>query len=555
MVTTLPSPALVTQKAVRRLPRVPLLLLCAAYLLPGLFGRDPWKSADITAFGYMVAMGEGRTPWLAPLVGQLPPESALMPHWLGAAAIALLSPAVDPALAARLPFLLLLAGALALTWYSALHLARTPAAQPVVMAFGNGAQPLDYARAVADGALLALMSTLGLLQLGHETTPELAQLFAMALLLWSLSALGARPAAARTCVLVALPLLSACDAPAVSLAAGAVGMLVCALSLSAQARRFALWVGGATALSLVLTLALGHVHWRWLLEPTADQALRLLRLFAWFLWPLWLLVPLTLWRWRRQRLKRHIALPLCLALVCVAASVALGGSDRALMLALPPLAVLAAFALPTLKRSAAAALDWFSVFFFSAGALVIWVVYVAMQTGVPARTAANVARLAPGFHAPFSAVALLAAAAGTLAWLALVRWRTSRHPKALWKGLVLSAGGVALAWLLVMTLWLPALDYGRSYRPMVRNLARHVPPQAKCIAAPGLPRALAAALEHFGRWQVDAREPAADCPVLLHAEPPNADVPSLPGWRFITRERRPSDRDETVLVYRREASR
>ena len=36
-----PTPALVTQRAAQRLPRVALLLFCAAYLLPGLFGRDP----------------------------------------------------------------------------------------------------------------------------------------------------------------------------------------------------------------------------------------------------------------------------------------------------------------------------------------------------------------------------------------------------------------------------------------------------------------------------------------------------------------------------------
>ena len=85
----------------------------------------------------------------------------------------------------------------------------------------------------------------------------------------------------------------------------------------------------------------------------------------------------------------------------------MGGSDRALMLGLPALAVLAAFALPTLQRSTAAAIDWFSVFFFSICALAIWVIYAAMQTGVPAKPAANVARLAPGFMPQ-----LLAARAG-----------------------------------------------------------------------------------------------------------------------------------------------
>ncbi|MFN5156208.1 MAG: hypothetical protein ACK5IH_08035, partial [Betaproteobacteria bacterium] len=112
------TPAVVTQRGARRLPRLPLLLLCAAYLLPGLFGRDPWRSADVTAFGAMVAMAEGRTPWLAPQLGGVPLDGALLPHWLGAAFIVAGQGWVAADLAARLAFALLLALTLALTWYS-----------------------------------------------------------------------------------------------------------------------------------------------------------------------------------------------------------------------------------------------------------------------------------------------------------------------------------------------------------------------------------------------------------------------------------------------------
>ena len=68
----LPSPALVTQSGARRLPRVALLLLCAAYVLPGLFGRDPWHNADLLAFAQMAGLAEGRTSWLTPTLGALP---------------------------------------------------------------------------------------------------------------------------------------------------------------------------------------------------------------------------------------------------------------------------------------------------------------------------------------------------------------------------------------------------------------------------------------------------------------------------------------------------
>ena len=550
--TSPPSPALVTQRAVQRLPRVALLLLCAAYVLPGLFGRDPWRHADQTAFGYMLAMAEGRTGWLAPTIGGLLPENALLPHWLGAASIWLLSPMIDAPMAARIPFGLLLAGVLVLTWYTTFQLARTEAAQPVAFAFGGEAQPVDYARAMADGALLALIASLGLLQLGHETTPELAQLFTAALTLWACAAAPYRGWPARAAVMLGLPLLAASGAPTMAVLFGAVTTLITARSSYAAARTFAGWVAAATLLAAAAATGLDTWAWRVGLQADAAQGVQLVRLLLWFLWPVWLLALWALWRWRGHLNKRHMALPLALATVSLLACVAGGGFDRALMIGLPAFAVLAAFALPTLQRGTSAAIDWFSVFLFTIAALAIWVIYSAMLIGEPARIAANVAKLAPGFAMPFSLPRFLLALTGTVAWLALVRWRTGRHQHALWKSLVLPAGGVALAWLLLMTLWLPLLDYARSNRPWVDRLAPHVPAGA-CVAAPGYPRSALAALEQYGHWQVDASPDAVNtCSVRLMQESRRQAPLTAPvGWAVVARVSRPTDREETTVVLRR----
>ena len=151
------------------------------------------------------------------------------------------------------------------------------------------------------------------------------------------------------------------------------------------------------------------------------------------------------------------------------------------------------------------------------GALVIWVIYVAMQTGVPAKPAANVARLAPGFAPQFSGVSLLLRRARHAGLVWLVRWRTGRHRHPLWKSLVLPAGGVALCWLLLMTLWLPLLDYARSYRPLVQRIARHVPRSA-CIARPACRRRRWRRWSTSGGYRVDAvtrRQPTRSCDFLL----------------------------------------
>ncbi len=548
-----PTPALVTQRGARRLPRLALLLFCAAYVLPGVFDRDPWRSADLTAFGQMAAIASGRSSWWAPTLGGVPGDTALLPHWLGAAFVALLSPAVDADLAARLPFALLLALTLALVWYTTFHLARTAAAQPVAFAFGGEADPVDYARAIADGALLALIATLGLAQLGHETTPELAQLFGVSLYLWAMASAPFRLWLPRGAVLLALLLLAGSGAPAMGLFIGVGGIVVALRSRYAQVRRFVPWVVAGMLAAAALGTAIGAWRVRAVAMGPGDLVV-LARQWAWFLWPAWLLVLWTLWRWRHHLLDRHLAVPLVTVVVAMAANIAMNGSDRALMLALPGMAVLAAFALPTLKRSTSAAIDWFSIFFFTLCAITIWVIYVSMQTGVPARPAANVARLAPGFVVAFEPLELVLGLAGTLAWLWLVRWRTGRHREAVWKSMVLPAGGVALCWLLLMTLWLPLLDYARSPRPLVERIAVHIPPHA-CIAGPTLSPAMVASLEVFGPYAVDARPGAAlaGCEFMARVVRAKAPPPAPPGWNALAIVQGPRDREEGTALYRRQA--
>ena len=127
----------------RRLPRQALLLFCAAYILPGFLGRSPWKNEDIAAFGVMRELTSSAANWLQPqLLGQFTGFDALLPYWLGALAIKLL-PFLDPAMAVRIPYMLLLVMTLLTSWYAVYYLAKSPQAQPVAFAFGGEADPVD----------------------------------------------------------------------------------------------------------------------------------------------------------------------------------------------------------------------------------------------------------------------------------------------------------------------------------------------------------------------------------------------------------------------------
>jgi hypothetical protein len=560
-----PTPAIVAQGSVRRLPRLALLLLGLCYVLSGFVGRAPWRSADITAFGYMTDLLRVGADWFSPQIMGLRPEvDALLPYWLGAWAMQLAPTWVPPDFAARVPFGLMLALSLLATWYGTYYLARSPKAQPVAFAFGGEALAPDYARALADGGLLAFIACLGLAQLSHETTPAMAQLCFAALCFYSLAALPYRTALPALAGAMGLIGLALSGAPTMAVLFGLGGALVQLIDRSQEPDSIGPAASRAAGIVL-LTLAVAAMAtdldlWRWRLElPDLSIAKwkALGRLLLWFTWPAWPLACWTVWRWRRQlgsgSPSTHLTLPLWLIGVSVATTVLTASTDRSLLLSLPAFAALAAFSLPTLGRSVAALIDWFTLLFFSGCAIIIWVIWIAMQTGVPRQPAANVARLAPGFEPGFSLAPFLIALLATVAWVWLVKWRVGRHRAAIWKSLVLPAGGAVLSWLLLTTLWLPLLDYIRSDAPLVRRVVAIVE-HPHCVEAYGVSRHKIAALQYHGNLTMVATGGATKCPWLLverSALGASQAVIDKTQWQLHKTVRHPADREDTLYVYQR----
>ncbi len=579
--TSIPSPAIVAQSVTKRLSRRILWLFCLAYILPGFVGREPWKNADVSSFGYMLEIFDGRSSWLAPQsLGQAADGSALLPYWLGAWALQLTPSWLEPAFAVRLPFMLLLVLTFLATWHGVYYLARSPRALPVVFAFGGEAKPKDYARTIADGGLLALIACLGLAQFSHETTPALPQVCFTAVTFYAVSAMPYHRAAAAAAFLIGLLGLTLSGAPSVAVALGAGSALIFATDAQFEDNKrdaieridrwhYGLWMVFCIVCAAVLATTLNL--WRFtatLPNATWQEAQTASRLLLWFAWPAWPLAIWTLWRWRRQYSSLHVALPLLFAGMAVVSMLFTGTSDRALLIGLPAMATLAAFALPTLERRLSALIDWFTLFFFSVVSLLIWGIWISMQTGTSLQSINFVNKLVPGYVPSFEWLPFLVAILGTLAWLYLVLWRVGRHRTAMWKSMVLPAGGTALCWLLLMTLWLPILDFARSYAPLVLRVSETIGKQA-CVQIYGLSPGQATAFAYHGGINLQLLKPEiksenrsnqpssanADtaCPWLIVDADAEQSLSGLDvsSWRFVTKVRRPSDDNEDVLLYRR----
>src|SRR5262249_22040103 len=146
---------------------------------------------------------------------------------------------------------------------------RGPQAQPVPFAFGGEAKPTDYARAIADGGLLALVACLGLAQFSHETTPSLAQLAFTATAFYGIAALPYRAWAAGIGLNAGLIGMTLSGGPSMAALIGAGGMLIALLHRGDSAQDAttrpavqAVVIGTAVAVGAALATWLDLWHWR-----------------------------------------------------------------------------------------------------------------------------------------------------------------------------------------------------------------------------------------------------------------------------------------------------
>lgn len=571
------TPARLTATAAAKLPRLFLLTVGLVYILAGLFYRDPWKTDDVTSLATMLTALSGQEhAWLLPQVGQLAQaQDGPLVTWVGAFFIWALRPLLElffnplnaAIIASRIPNILWFAILTSSLWYGTYLLGRRAEAQPLALPFGGEPSERDYGRMLADAALLLIVATVGIIWRMHETSEVPAVIAFQALAFYAVARMLDHPVSGAITLGAAVG--------AAFLARGWLGglpLMLAALIVFiprgplADARKW-LVVSALIAASLILlwwipARAFGP-YWTtsWLIWtrhafdwPGSRAWLNIVRDLPWFLWPTWPLALLALWRWRGWFAAPHILIPLSFTLAALA--VLMASSDpfepEYSTLAVP-CAVLAAFALPTLRRGVINTLDWFAVMCFSLTAATVWLGWIALQTGWPVQISANIARQTRGFDIhvawPATAIALL----GTLAWIALVRWRLRSHPAGLWRGTALSAGGLLTTWLLLATLWMPALDYVRSYRDVSASLARalaRAQHPGECIRTQGLGRGQRASFLVFNRIELSFD---GDCPLLLQQldmHDPEAIETSRPGYEILWEGRRDPDRHEMFRLVR-----
>lgn len=566
------SPVQLTAAATGALPRALLLAICIIYGLVGLFGRDPWKNEDAAGFGVMWQLATGNLhDWLMPnIVGRPYNEDGPLVFWIGALMIRGFGGWLGAPDAARLATALFFFATCACIWYTTYLLGRRDEVQPFAYAFGGQPNARDYGRTLADGALLIFLACVGLAMRGHETTPQVGQVAFIALALYGMVRSLDKPIQGSLIYGAALGGLALASGPLLPLALLG-GSAVCALVCKPLPWRRL----GAIGIPLALLIVLAWMAAAYFGAADREEAVTFVRewsrydrrsygspnmatfgfnmrnLFL-YTWPVW---PIAGWAWiawTGMRRAPHVAAPLALLLpVLVLLFLQRSGGDVQFILLLPPMAVLAAFALPTLARGVINAIDWFALLFFTIFGGTVWFMWIAKTTGWPPRIARNVFRQLPGYQHEFTIAAVAFALAATVAWVLIVRWRLSRAPKQIWRPVVISAAGTTLMWVMAMTLWLPSINYGKTYRDVAQAAAMALPSAYQCVQPIRMGDAQLASFAYFGHIRFGG--PNDGCDVLLrhdsvdYGEPGNL---SHFEWRLIWEGRRPADRDERFRMYR-----
>ncbi len=528
----------------------PLLIaiLCLAWLLPGLVGHDPWKPDEAYVFGAVYEILQGSS-WVIPQLAGEPFIDKPPLFYLSAAVSAwIFSPILPLHDAARL----------AAGGYIALALLFIALTSRELHGEHHGLK-----------AALLLLGCLGLVVRGHQLIADVAALAGFAMAYYG-ATLAMRRAASG-----GLWLGTACGLVFMTQGipeAAMIAVIAVALPLSHARWRTPQF---ATTLGIALVAALPWLAlWPLLFfqrDPllfnawlTAENLARLfdpaslprglgyyLRILPWYAFPVW---PLALWAlWRARRMQQLAAAGVLLpALGFIVTLLMLsGGAQSRELYALPmliPLTLLAVPALEPLRRGAANGWYWFSIMVFTFFVGVFWFYWGALELGIPTRLHQHLHALRPGYNFGFRWLPYLIGITYTAAWFALL----AKLPRNAERPLLVWVGGIAVAWALLMTLFIGWLDNTKSYRSMFTDMSRALPAQYRCFASRDLGEAQRALLHYFSgirTERVEVQPQAAACDLLLTQGRPLDELVMTQNWKKIWEGHRPGDKDERFRLY------
>lgn len=526
------------------------IIICLAWILPGLIGHDPWKPDEALAYGVIHGMLQDGH-WLIPQIADLPSHDyPPLYYWVGA--------------------LLAKAFSFVLPLHDGARLA-TGVFMGVTLLYTHKTATRLFDERAGRISVLLTIGSLGLLWRGHQMNPEIAGLAGIAIALYGLTRIRSEPAKGgmTTGIGAGVTALSIGIVPALSPIL--IALVIMGILREWGNRTFRAGIITALLMALPFMLLFPLIvllqspepmsAWTETLSgvPCHDLMTRRLldntffiRILPWYGLPA---LPFAIWLWAKDRAKLserfELAMPFAgFVTMLVMVSLTRKASDGAGLALLLPLALAGSHTLDRLSRSVASFMDWFSLLFFGILAATCWFYWTVALTGIPEVASRSLARQVPDFVFSFQWMPFCIALAFTLVWIyAVVRaHRNNRRAVVNW------TAGITLVWVIATLLGFPALDYRASYRGTAASIAGHMqalPPS--CAASLNLGDSQRASLHFFaGLNFVSIDQPEGEKCSWLLTQGSRTDIPAVDAtWKIVWEGARPADNDERLRLYRK----
>jgi 4-amino-4-deoxy-L-arabinose transferase-like glycosyltransferase len=527
---------------------VALIALIAIWLFSGIVGRDPWKPDEPVFIGVLHSMFvDGGSAWWSPQIGGyvLGGETPFI-HWLNAALAYLPMQFLQLHEAARFS---------SVAWIALATLCLAFAA------YRWSAGHISYLAAIV------FIGCLGLYDRAHTYVPEVALIAAISLAIYGTSELTDRSRLGTSLItaagvlafmshgalgvlLIGVPIVALMFAPVLSMHRVALARalvfiaLICALLVFAFAQRapnaFAEWINAGAG------IAIGER------ERFAPQAYFIALL--WFAWPAW---PIAVWTiilrargfaggWQRAEIVAPMVFFVSSFVVLNAAT-----DQRTIytLIYLPPIVLLAAFGVDTIRRTWYAMIDWFGILVLGIASVLIFVASLALYVKWPPNVASWAERFVPSFTAPVPWFGYGVALIAFLIWIALVQ-PAHQHSR---RALINWAGCVTFLWVVAQALLIVPADYRASHRGVFVAMNKHWPASG-CVNGINLQTSHIAMLDYTVSRRIDLVDSIdeASCDHVLYVREKNAPSPEdTSGFDILYSGNRPGDRAEKIELLRR----
>lgn len=521
-----------------------LLVLCAIWILFGLTGHAPWKPLETASITIIKSMLEGGSLIIPIAAGESSIESPPLYFLSAALSAKLLSPFFSMHDGARLVNVL---------WMSI-----------VLLMVGMTGREL-WARGVGRHATFIMIGTIGLVMNAHSLNAEVASLAAAASGFYALALAKRRPWRASGLFGLAIAVGFLADGFVVPLILVATALLlpllfkpwrtisfmkVLSTSVFIAAPFISAWLFAAYLAQPELLTDWLHAS---LNQFTLSNHFYFLRILIWYAWPA---LPLALWGLWRHRTHLHNKPKFQLILIFfISTWLVLGfassSKDMSAMPLLLPLVALGAGSVEHLKRGAAAALNWFGISLFGIIGFLIWLGWIAMMTGYPAKLKERMQFLSGSNNTDMHWVMLALAIFITFIWLfTCVRARQSnRSTVTNW------AVGMTFGWGLLMTLWLPWIDAAKSYEPVFRDMMRVISANTECVNSLELGQSQRQLMSYYTNLDVREfeRTNQLDCNYyLIQDTRGTARMQPSDEWKLVWQGKRAADRKESFRLFERQ---